>query len=654
MGKTQLGLSLAHEIARESPSIWGSAGFKGVFFVSLEAVATRQHMVMALAGSLNLALSGARDPEKLLLSFLQDKQYLIVLDNFEQLLPEVDFLEKLLSAAPGCKLLITTRERTKLVQEWVLDLYGLPYSDNMEDVRLMDSDSVRLFLQCARHRSADFSLERNFNAVVRICQLVQGMPLALELAASWVRVMTATEIAEQIAHNVLALSSELRNLPVRHRSMQAMLDSSWHWLGTEEQSVMRKLSVFRAGFSHEAAKQVTVAPLSVLSALVDKSFLSLDSRLNTTARYEIHELVRQYAYGQLQASGDAEMTHNLHMGYFLTLAEQAEQHWDTAQEEEWLRILELERANLHAALRWAFEQGKTEILLRLNAALFTFWVYKSPANEALAWLEKSLSLAWDETQPPVLRSRAKVLNVTGYSAVANVDFKNAQNRFEDGLALYSRLDDQREVAWSLRGCAFVAMIQGDYAKAQPDLEQSLAICQEIQDEWGLTWSIYDLGYLALALGNLTEAHTLLENANRQFHQHGILFGEFRSLIAVANVLQRQEHMTQAYACYRDALVMQQRYQYSHFLAGIFESIAQIALASGEGIRSARLLGAAQKRHDTIDMPRLLHQEAEYQHSLARLREQVTDEAISKAWAEGCAMSTDEAIAYAADFIRSRI
>ena len=647
MGKTQLALSLAHEIARSE------AWFTKVFFVSLEAVTTRHHLIMAMAGPLNLALSGARDPEKLLLSFLQDKNYLIVLDNFEQLLPEADFLERILAAAPGCKLLITTRERTKLLQEWVLDLYGLAYFDDMENVHLMDSDSIQLFLMCARRHSAHFSMENNFNAVVKICQLVQGMPLGLELAASWVRVMTAAEIAGQIAHNVLALTGEMRNLPVRHRSMQAMLDSSWHWLGKDEQSAMRKLSVFRAGFNLEAAIQVAGASLSILSTLADKSFLNLDSRHSATARYEIHELVRQYAYGQLQLSGEAEITHNLHRDYFLSLAEQAERYWDTAQEGRWLQHLEFERANLHAALHWALEQDQTQILLRFNGALMTFWMYKSPIAEAEKWLEISLSLAWNESQTEVLRSRAKVLNVAGYSAVMNSDYHKAQIRFEEGLKLYSRLEEQREIAWSLRGLAFVAMILGDYEVAQPNLEQSLAICEEIGDGWGLDWSIFDLGYLALARGDLAKAGALLEKALRQFRNLGILWGEFRSLIALGNVQRAQGQKKQATLYYREALVLQQKYQFSQFVAGVLEGIAQLALDIGDGIFAARLLGTTQKRRDTIDMARWYPHEADYQNSLAQLHEQLTDEEITQAWEEGCAMSTAEAVARAAEYVRSK-
>ncbi len=257
MGKTHLALALAHEM------VDGSRWFEGVFFIPLGSVTTRQHLIVAIANHLNLVLAGAHNPEKLLFSYLQDKNFLIVLDNFEQLQSEGDFLEKILEAAPGIKLLITTRERMKLLQEWVVDLYGLPYPENIEEAQAKDADAVRLFQQRARQRLSDFSLEKNFTEVVRICQLVQGMPLALELAASWIRAMTTAEIADQIAHTYHSLSTELRNLPDRHATMQAVFDSTWQRLSAEEQSVICKLSVFHAGFSLEAAKQVAGASLSI-------------------------------------------------------------------------------------------------------------------------------------------------------------------------------------------------------------------------------------------------------------------------------------------------------------------------------------------------------------------------------------------------------
>ena len=526
----------------------------------------------------------------------------------------------------------------------MLDLRGLPFPENTAE--LQATDAVRLFEQRARQRLSEFSLERNYQAVVRICKLVQGMPLALELATSWIRVMTAAEIADQIALSYRSLTTELNNLPERHRTMQAVFDSSWNWLSAEEQSVLRRLSVFRAGFSLVAARQVAEASLSILSALVDKSFLTLDPRSRDITRYEMHELIRQYAADQLMASGEMDITHDHHLEYFLTLAEQAEQFWDTAQEAEWLQHLETERDNLHAGLRWALHQGKTEVLLRMNAALFTFWIYRSPVSEAVDWLDASLALPWDKTQPAILRSRGKVLNVAGYSSVQNANFDQAIKRFEEGLALYSILDQQPEVAWSLRGCGFIAMIQGDYAKAQPFVDRSLEICREIQDEWGTAWSIYDLGYLALARVRLAKARTLLENAHQQFHKLGILFGEYRSLIALGDALRGLKHWAQAFSYYREALIFQRQYQYSQFVAGIFEGLAHLWLVSGDRMHAARLFGAAQKRRDTIEMAHWAHNEAEFKHGLALLRAHLSEVDFTSAWKEGYAMTTAEIMDYA--------
>ncbi len=637
IGKTHLGLSLAYEILAE-PAL-----FDGIFFVPLGAVNTRQHLILAIAEHLNLVISGVRDPEPFLLSHLKNKKFLIILDNFEQLLAEVDLLERILGTAPLCKFLTTTRERTRLPSEWVLDLHGLPYAENSEEFQ--ETDAVRLFEQRARQRLAAFSLKDQYHAVVRICQLVQGHPLAIELAASWIRMMTAAEIAVQISQSYQTLSTDLRQIPQRHRTIQAVFDSSWNRLSADEQSVLRRLAVFRAGCSLEAARQISGASLPILSALVEKSLLSLDTRSNEITRYSMHELVFQYALDQLNAAGETEPTKDQHLAYFLGLAEHAQQFWDTALEGEWLERLEAERGNLLAALGWALERGKTEIVFRLNGALFTFWIYKSTISEANRWLEIALALAWDPTQPALLPSRAKVLNVAGYSAVMTAQYELASQHFEEGLGLYSRLERQPEIAWSLRGCSFVAMLQGDYARALPYIEKSLAICQEVQDEWGLAWSVYDLGFLELARGRWTNAQILLEKAHRQFQALGILWGEYRAMIALGDALRGQEQWSQASIYYRNALVFQQRYQFGQHLAGIFEGLAQIALARADGLRAARLFGAAQDLRN-IEMPRGFHQEADFQRGYSQLQAQISPADLAAAWAEGCAKTVREAAAYA--------
>ena len=640
MGKTHLALSIAHELSAERHL------FDGVVFVPLGQVYTHQQFIVAVAGHLNLTLAGAQDPEKLLLENLRDKNFLIILDNFEQLLADVDFLERILAASPYSKLLITSRERLKSLQEWVLDLHGLPYPEDENDIQSIQSDAVHLFVQRAHALRQSFSVEKNLQAVARICKSVQGLPLALELAASWIRVLTAREIADQISQNLCAISANLNNIPERHRTIQAVFDSSWRWLNTEEQHVMSKLSVFTSGFTLQAAGQVAGASVPILASLVDKSFLSRDSRSQDVSRYEVHALVRQYAYTRLQESGKADTAHSLHLEYYLALAEQAEQFWDTPEEKDWLSRLEAERGNLHTALQYALDQELVESLLRLNAALFTFWIYKSPTAEVITWLESTLALSQDETNPTVLRSRAKALNVAGYAAVTAADYTQAQAHFKEGLTIYKHLDDPRGVSWSLRGCGFVAMYRGDFALAQSFVEQSYLICQDMADEWGLAWSVFDLGYLKMAKGEMEQAEIMLEDALEQFRLAGIRFGEYRTLIALGYICYTQQHWTQAGNFYKEALMSQQQNNFFQQIADALEGLAYIAAEAGKDKFAIQLLSAAKNHRDLFGYQRHLFYEADYQHNLDLLHSRLKKEDFTRFWEEGRTLNHQRAAALA--------
>lgn len=640
MGKTHLALSLAHKIAAED------LHFEGVIFVPLRGITTRQRLLIALASQLNLDLAGSRDPEKRLFDQLHSKQILIVLDNFEQLLPEVDFLIRLLEAVPRSKLLVTSRERLKLHQEWVLDLPGLPYPENEQYIQSSTPDAVTLFAQRAQALQHDFSIENNYKAITRICQSVQGMPLALEMAASWIRVLSAEEIANQITQNLSALSSEMHSVRVQHHTMQAVFDSSWQLLSTEEQSVMSSLAVFTGGFTLAAAREVTGASVSTLSTLVDKSFLNRDPRLPMVTRYQIHELIRQYAQDRLQAAGQLEQAKAHHQAYFLALAEEAGQYWDTEQENKWLQRLDAERGNLYAALQHALDQEHVEVLLRFNAALFSFWTYKSPSTEASEWLECTLALPWDQHNLEVLRYRAKVLNAAGYTAVIRGSFEQARACFEEAVAIYERIQESRGLTWSLRGCGFVALFRGDFDLAQSLVKRSLAICEETQDEWGIAWSLYDLGYSHLENGKMGEARELLERALAQFRLLNIRFGEFRALIALGYYFYFQNHMLQAVVCYQQALLCQQHSAFYTQIADIFEGLAYVAAADGKNRFAVKLLGAAQKHREVIGFLRLMTFNHEYHRNLELLQARLGEKDFRTIWDQGASMNHQQAARYA--------
>ncbi|MBZ0301236.1 MAG: AAA family ATPase, partial [Anaerolineae bacterium] len=270
----------------------------GVYFVPLAPLSSPDLLPTAIASALQIVLYDANSIQHELTNYLREKHMLLVLDNFEHLLDGVDLLTGILQAAPQIKFLVTSRERLNVLEEWVLLLEGLSFPDDRTNIPLESYSAVQLFTQRARQAQVNFSLDDNAQAVRQICQQVEGMPLGLELAATWLRVMSSQQIAEHMESSLGFLTTPVRNVAERHRSMRAVFEQSWKLLSAGEQDVLMRLSVFRGGFDLGAAGQFAGASLDILAALADKSLI----RVNHDGRYDLHELLRQFAEQQLQAA----------------------------------------------------------------------------------------------------------------------------------------------------------------------------------------------------------------------------------------------------------------------------------------------------------------------------------------------------------------
>ena len=295
IGKTRLAMEVASRMMTHFAD--------GVYFVPLQPLRSADNLVTAIVDALPLQLSGNDDPRQRLLHYLNGKHLILILDNFEHLLDGVGLVTDIFAAASHVNLLVTSRERLNLQAEQVWPVHGLDVPKDAADTADTHS-AVQLFMERARQVQPDFTLDDEQNAVIRICQLVEGLPLALEMAAGWVRAMSCAAIADMIQRNIDILTTEQRDLPERHQSMRAVFDHSWNLLTPEEQTVFPRLAVFRGGFSAEAAQEVTGASLQTLATLIDKSLVKLDA----SGRYDLHELVRQYASEQLDAAGETAAT----------------------------------------------------------------------------------------------------------------------------------------------------------------------------------------------------------------------------------------------------------------------------------------------------------------------------------------------------------
>ncbi len=378
----------------------------GIYFVPLTGVGSSGLIAAAIASALPASSNGAENLREWMIHYLRNKQMLLLLDNFEHLLAGVDLLIEVLQAAPGVKLLVTSRERLNVQEEWALTIEGLALPTKEATDPLESYSAVELFVERARQVQTKFALYAQAEAVKTICQRVEGMPLGLELAASWLRAMTCQQIAAHMESSLDFLATPLRNVPERHRSLRAMFEQSWRLLSADEQAILMKLTVFRGGFDLEAAEAVARASLTMLASLGDKSLI----RLSTSARYDLHELLRQFAADKLSELGELAAVINLrHLEFYANLADKAEAHLYGSQKEAWFDRLEVEHDNLRAALAWTLRDKEAEAGLRLAGALGFFWEHRAYHREGVEWLEKLLAITSDVPAA----TRAKALRVRG-------------------------------------------------------------------------------------------------------------------------------------------------------------------------------------------------------------------------------------------------
>jgi predicted ATPase/DNA-binding SARP family transcriptional activator len=501
IGKTRLALQAASANLGAFPD--------GVYFVSLAPIHSSDLLVSAIAEAMKFSFQGVPDPQAQLLSHLREKKMLLLMDNLEHLRDGVELLIEILQNAPRVKILVTSREHLDLQAEWLLDVVGL-----------RDDSAVQLFAQRAERVRADFVLAAEQVDVMRICQLVERVPLAIELAAASARQFSCRTIVAQIERNLDFLATSMRDVPERHRSMRAVFDHSWNLLTDDERSVFRRVSVFRGGFDVEAAEAVNsqqsavnsqpngvyCSPFTVhsLSALVDKSLL----RETASGRYEMHELLRQYAEEKLQEAEEQNAVWSRHLHYFVALAEHAEPELDGAGQAKWLQQLETEHGNLRATLHRSVEIGEAEQGMRLAGALAQFWLIRGYYDEGRRWLEDALARGGNVT-PSVW---AKALHRAGSLAHAQGDNQQAHQHYQQALTLMRELGDKQGAAALLGNLGLIARAQGDLSQARALQEEGLALKRELGDKPSMALSLNNLAITAYSQGDYKQARTLLDES----------------------------------------------------------------------------------------------------------------------------------------------
>lgn len=584
----------------------------GVYYVELAELTTQAQVVPAIGAAVGYRFSGSGAAASQLLHYLRPKEMLLVLDNFEHLLHDaqpdaIDFLSHLLQAAPDIKLLVTSRERLNLLEEWVFELDGLPYPHDAADPQVEAYECVQLFAQVARRGGAAFDLMAEKKAVVEICQLVQGLPLAIYLAASLLRVQTGRQIATEIAQNMDVLATTVRNVPERQQSIRATLEYSWALLDKTERSLLAQLSVFRGGFNRQAAAVVVAmagasgvgddpTTFAALSSLVDKSLL----RLNDNGRYELHDLVCQFAAEQLMKDGAllAE-TARRHGDYYLVLAgEQGEAlngpHMATA-----VAIIGREQDNLRVAWRWAIGRIADELHQSLEAACIgltryyltvnQYWEGEHLFQQAYQAVESVLSV--DPASVSRLRPfQARLQTSLARLFVFHRHYDEAIAAAETALSLASECEANQLVIRNHYHWGIALYQQGDYVEARRHIEEGIFLAQQARLSLLEATGYQYRGSLEYYLANYPQSLTDYEKALAYYERQRPRFPRQRATLYnnLGNVHLRFGDFDRAKSYYQRVLALRQDGHQGR-IGGVvtINNLGLVALAQGDFMEARR-------------------------------------------------------------------
>jgi predicted ATPase/class 3 adenylate cyclase len=690
-GKTRLGLQAAAELTEEFDD--------GVFFVSLAAISDPQLVVGAVAGTLGVKEAGGQSLLEGLEDYLGEKHMLLLVDNFEQVLEAAPMVTELLSAAPNLKVLATSRIPLRLYgeHEYSVPPLALPDPERPPPVeRLTQYEAVRLFVERAKAAKADFSVTNdNAPAVAEICYRLDGLPLAIELAAARIKVLSPQKMLGRLSNRLKLLTGGARDLPERQRTLRSTIEWSYGLLEEGEKVLFARLSVFAGGRTLEAIEAICDAegdlPVDVLDglvSLVDESLLKQEEGVGGEPRFVMLETIHEYAREKLAQSPEAEDLRRLHAEYFLALAEEGDPGVEGAQQPVWLERLEEEHDNMRMALSWALGQGgDADLALRMGAALGDFWYLRGYFGEGRRWLEEAL--AKSSRAPTAARARA--LQRVSWLTYLQGDLDRAEEASEEGLELEGvelfRTGGGDSTAAELqRVLGMVVGARGEPERETDLLEESLALSREAGSLRGMALSLFILGHTRRVRGDLERATQLLEEALTMFRETGdqALIASVLTHLGFTSVLQGD--LERATATSEEAAEMLREQKHRSYLADALNNLGWVALlrgdseraralfaesmrlrievgdklvapetllglacvaeARGEAERAARLFGASEALHEVMGTTPEPGERALQEPYLAAARSQLDEPAWQEAWAEGRAMTLNEAISHA--------
>jgi predicted ATPase len=626
IGKTRLAL----EVARNA-TMHGD-----VAFVSLEAMTSLVHVPNAVAVAFGEKLSETADPFHGLTRLIAERSVLLVLDSVEHLLEGAAHLPGLLRDCPKLKLLVTSRERLGIEEEWVFPVGGLAVpgaGTALEEA--LKFEAVQLFAQRAKRARLSFNLsDEKLPAILRTCELVGGSPLGIELAAAWVRLLPVAEIEAEISRNLDFLETTNTDAPQRHSSVRVVFEQTWARLSATERQTLARLAVFRGGFPREAASEISGASLTVLSSLVDKSLV----RVAANGRYDLHVLLGQFALERLiENPSDFERIKQTHERFYLRFSARAsEAILHLNDEKRWIESLRLELENLRSAFTNALEHGRSESVMHAASAMRLYWGRTGRAREGRDWLTKSFDPQGN------LEVREQALSVMGELAMDMGDYTEAKRLLEESLQL------QATHSWASPlhhlHLGNIAMRTGDLETARHRYEEALLGFRESHELHGLASSLNNLGTVMLRSGDPSGARAAYEESLRLKLEVG---GDVEGLLKNMGNLSRQlGHYDTARTQLLDALNGLFKRGFDVMIPTVLEGLGFLSMDELQRHRAAVLFAAAAHQREELKAPNPPAEQRELEEGISAACDALGEAEFAIAWAQGWAMTLEQAVAHA--------
>ncbi|MEO8610108.1 MAG: tetratricopeptide repeat protein [Chloroflexota bacterium] len=676
VGKTRLSIQVGSNLQDEYED--------GVFFVALAPVSHPEGVIEVIAQALKVEESGETFLLDRVKSHLRDRHLLLVLDNFEQVIDASPLVNELLAAAQHLKVVTTSREELMIYGEHIYTVAALtlPEATRTLDIpTLMQFSAVMLFVERVQATRSDFTMDLgNAPYIVEICQRLDGLPLAIELAAVRIRDLSVEAIAEQLSRRLHVLSKGPRDFPSRQRTMRGAIEWSYDMLPAEEQQAFARLGVFVGPFTAEAAD--TVAGAQSLNRLREKSLIHQIQEQEQVLTFLMLETLREYALEQLISRSELAILQRQHADYYIQLTETAEPQLTGANQIEWFNRLEIEKYNVQTALEWLFSQGDMAGAGRMAAVLWRYWGAHSRLSAGSQWIEQILA------HPEALSThvRAKVAHGAGRLASLQYHYPQAKEYLKTSLSFYEQSDDPLGQAAVYLSLGEIELRQANYLAAEGYFQHGLVFYVELDDQAGFARCLAQLGRLAVREGNLASAEGLFQQSLELIRQ----FGSTESIAIVMNdlaeVLRAQGKYHEAAELYHESLVLYRQLDFDIGVAVISHNLGQVArqlgnyeeafvffqqalrllqdmeekqiiveclagiggvfLHTGEVARAVRFLSAANALMETLQLQLDYADQTDYERNMDNARQQLDTATWAVLWSEGQTIRLEQVFAEA--------